>query len=251
MTLFDAGPLGGAANYSNGFLPAAFQPTRLRDRGVPVLDLLPPPEFAPGQRDSLDLIRDLNLQHRDARPAFAEFEARIASYELAYRMQSAALEVGEADREPVGLRRSYGLEHADPRTQAFGRKCLLARRLVERGVRFVQVYDMPDKDGWDAHDQLVKNHEPRARWTDQPVAARRAARKSFMGPSLRSAPHKTSGIAGRAPSELRACRSIGAPPVFRATGPGLPTSQCQRDTTLLKQRARDKNPRKALFPRLS
>jgi uncharacterized protein (DUF1501 family) len=63
------------------------------------------------------------------------------------------------------------LEHGDKRTQAFGRKCLLARRLVERGVRFVQVYDMPDKDGWDAHDQLLKNHEPRARWTDQPVAA--------------------------------------------------------------------------------
>ena len=58
-----------------------------------------------------------------------------------------------------------------PSPQAFGRKCLLARRLVERGVRFVQVYDMPDKDGWDAHDNLVKNHEPRARWTDQPVAA--------------------------------------------------------------------------------
>ena len=171
VTLFDAGPLGGAANYSNGFLPAAFQPTRLRDKGTPVLDLLPPPEFADGQRDSLDLIRDLNLRHRDARPGFAEFDARIASYELAYRMQSSALEVGDTERESESLRRSYGLEHADPRTQAFGRKCLLARRLVERGVRFVQVYDMPDKDGWDAHDNLVKNHEPRARWTDQPVAA--------------------------------------------------------------------------------
>jgi hypothetical protein len=171
VTLFDAGPLGGAANYSNGFLPAAFQPTRLRDKGTPVLDLLPPPEFADGQRDSLDLIRELNLQHRDARPGFAEFDARIASYELAYRMQSSALEVGDTERESESLRRSYGLEHADPRTQAFGRKCLLARRLVERGVRFVQVYDMPDKDGWDAHDNLVKNHEPRARWTDQPVAA--------------------------------------------------------------------------------
>ena len=171
VMLFDAGPLGGAANYSNGFLPAAFQPTRLRDEGVPVLDLLPPKDFADGQRDTLDLIRDLNLRHRDQRAGFAEFDARIASYELAYRMQSAALEVGDIAGESAGLRRGYGLEHADARTRAFGRKCLMARRLVERGVRFVQLYDMPDKDGWDAHDHLVKNHEPRARWTDQPVAA--------------------------------------------------------------------------------
>jgi hypothetical protein len=171
VTLFDAGPLGGAANFSGGFLPAAFQPTRLRDTGTPVLDLLPPDEFAAGQRDSLDLIRELNLRHREARPGLTELEARIASYELAYRMQSAALEVGEVANESASLRRSYGLEHGDARTQAFGRKCLLARRLVERGVRFVQVYDMPDKDGWDAHDRLVKHHELRARWTDQPVAA--------------------------------------------------------------------------------
>lgn len=171
VMLFDAGPLGGAANYSNGFLPAAFQPTRLRDTGTPVLDLLPPERFAAGQRDSLDLIRDLNLRHRQARPGFTELEARIASYELAYRMQSAALEVGDVEREPAGLRRSYGLEHPDKRTQSFGRKCMLARRLVERGVRFVQLYDMPDKDGWDAHAELTKNHVPRARWTDQPIAA--------------------------------------------------------------------------------
>jgi uncharacterized protein (DUF1501 family) len=65
---------------------------------------------------------------------------------------------------------NYGIEHTDARTQSFGRKCLMARRLVERGVRFVQLYDMPDKDGWDAHDRLTKNHDPRARWTDRPVA---------------------------------------------------------------------------------
>jgi len=171
VMLFEAGPLGGAANYSNGFLPAAFQPTRLRDTGTPVLDLLPPPEFADGQRASLDLIRELNLRHRETRPGFAELDARIASYELSYRMQSAALEVGNVDTEPDYLRRSYGFEHSDKRTVSFARKCLLSRRLVERGVRFVQVYDMPDKDGWDAHGELVKNHTPRARWTDQPVAA--------------------------------------------------------------------------------
>jgi hypothetical protein len=170
VLLFDAGPLGGAANYSNGFLPAAFQPTRLRDRGAPVLDLEPPQEFAAGQVDSLDLIRKLNLEHRETRPGNGDLEARIASYELAYRMQSAALDVGNLANEPAHIRKSYGLEHADDRTKAFGRKCLLARRLVERGVRFVQLYDMPDKDGWDAHAKVTDNHTPRARWVDQPIA---------------------------------------------------------------------------------
>ena len=171
VMLFDAGPLGGAANYSNGFLPAAFQPTRLRDQGTPVLDLLPPDEFASGQRASLDLIKTLNLKHRAARAGVTELDARLASYELSYRMQSAALDVGNMDGESQSLRASYGFEHKEKRTQSFGRKCLLARRLVERGVRFVQVYDMPDKDGWDAHAKLTDNHTPRARWTDQPVAA--------------------------------------------------------------------------------
>lgn len=170
VMLFDAGPLGGAANYSNGFLPAAFQPTRLRDKGTPVLDLLPPDDFASGQRDSLDLIQKLNLRHRSFRPGYTELDARIASYELAYRMQAAALEVGGLDSEPHHIRASYGLEHSDKRTVSFGRKCLLARRLVERGVRFVQLYDMPDKDGWDAHAKVLENHTPRARWTDQPIA---------------------------------------------------------------------------------
>jgi hypothetical protein len=85
-------------------------------------------------------------------------------------MQSAALEVGRLEEEPQHIHRLYGLDHDDPRTQSFSRKCLMARRLVERGVRFVQLYDMPDKDGWDAHDRLVENHTPRARWTDQGVA---------------------------------------------------------------------------------
>ncbi len=171
VLLFDAGPLGGAANYSNGFLPAAFQGTRLRDTGTPVLDLVPPPEFADGQRASLDLIRDLNLRHRERHPGFDPLDARIAAYELSYRMQSEALDVGDLDSEPASLRRAYGLEHEDARTVKYARKCLLARRLVERGVRFVQLYDMPDKDGWDAHAKLTDNHNPRARWTDQPVGA--------------------------------------------------------------------------------
>jgi len=170
VVLFDAGPLGGAANYTNGFLPAAFQPVRWRDRGPPALDLTPPSEFAGAQRETLDLVQALNAAHRQSHAGEDALDARIASYELAYRMQAAALSVNDIDQEPGHVRRSYGLEHKDPRTQSFGRKCLLARRLVERGVRFVQLYDMPDKDGWDAHSKVVDNHTPRARWTDQPIA---------------------------------------------------------------------------------
>lgn len=170
VVLFDAGPLGGNANYSNGFLPPAFQPTRLRDRGLPVLDLLPPEALASGQRQSIDLMQHLNQMHRNAHPGFSELDARIASYELAYRMQSAALDVGSFEDEPQHIHKLYGLDESEPRTQSFARKCLLARRLVERGVRFVQLYDMPDKDGWDAHAKLSDNHDPRARWTDKSVA---------------------------------------------------------------------------------
>jgi hypothetical protein len=110
-----------------------------------VLDLVPPTEFADGQKATFDLLRDLNLRHREKHPGVTELDARIASYELAYRMQSAALEVGDLEKESPALRKSYGLEHEDKRTAAFARKCLLARRLVERGVRFVQVYDMPTR----------------------------------------------------------------------------------------------------------
>jgi hypothetical protein len=170
VVLFDAGPLGGAANYSNGFLPAAFQPVRWRDRGAPALDLNPPQEFETAQRETLDLVQSLNAAHRRTQGDDDALDARIASYELAYRMQSAALSVNDLEKESQAVRASYGLEHPDPRTQSFGRKCLVARRLVERGVRFVQLYDMPDKDGWDAHSKVADNHRPRARWTDQPIA---------------------------------------------------------------------------------
>lgn len=171
VLLFEAGPLGGATNYSNGFLPTAFQGTRLRDTGPPVADLLPPEEFAPGQRQSLDVLKQLNLQHRASRPGYTALDARIASYELGWRMQAAALEAGDLEREPESIRRSYGLDHPDKNTAKYARKCLLARRLVERGVRFVQVYDMHEKDGWDAHENLKQNHESHAQVVDQPVAA--------------------------------------------------------------------------------
>ena len=170
VVLFDAGPLGGAANYTNGFLPPAFQPTRFRHSGPPVRDLLPRPGFAEGQRASIDLLQQFNREHRELNPGFLELDARIATYELAYRMQSAAMEVSQLDDEPEHIHKLYGIEDPETRTASFSRKCLMARRLVERGVRFVQLYDMPDKDGWDAHAKLVENHKPRAKWTDQGVA---------------------------------------------------------------------------------
>jgi hypothetical protein len=133
--------------------------------------LVPPTLFASNQRDSIDLMQSFNREHQIQYPGMQELDARIASYELAYRMQSEALEIGRLEEEPKHIHSMYGIDHEDKRTQSFARKCLLARRLVEKGVRFVQLYDMPDKDGWDAHSKLVDNHTPRARWTDQPVAA--------------------------------------------------------------------------------
>ncbi|MFO0924767.1 MAG: DUF1501 domain-containing protein [Pirellulales bacterium] len=171
VTLFDAGPLGGAANYTNGFLPPSYQPVRLRTQGPPVFDLLPPTHWESSQRASIDLIQKWNEEHASRIGPYGELEARIASYELAYRMQSSAMDVGKLDDEPSYIQSEYGIDQSDKRLQSFARKCLMARRLVERGVRFVQVYDMPDKDGWDAHAKLTDNHTPRARWTDQPSAA--------------------------------------------------------------------------------
>ena len=170
VVLFDAGPLGGNANYTNGFLPPAYQPTRFRSTQPPLHHLIPPAEFSAGRRKSLDLLQDLNRLHHDQYPGALELDARIATYELAYRMQASAMQVGGIDDEPEHIHKLYGIDDPEPRTQSFSRKCLLARRLVERGVRFVQLYDMPDKDGWDGHSKLTENHRPRAKWTDVGVA---------------------------------------------------------------------------------
>lgn len=175
VVLFDAGPLGGAANYTNGFLPPAFQPTRFRSTTPPLFHLSPMSGFVQGQRESLDLLGKLNGMHlsqvrAESELAGGEFEARLATYELAYRMQSSAMRVADLESEPAHIHALYGVDDPEERTQSFSRKCLLARRLVESGVRFVQLYDMPDKDGWDAHAKLVENHVPRAKWTDKGVA---------------------------------------------------------------------------------
>jgi hypothetical protein len=159
-------------NWSNGFMPAAFQGVPFRSEGEPIAYLRPPKGVDAGrQRARLDLLQQWNAEYAGAHPDETQLNARIASYELAFRMQMSAPECTEISREPDFVRRQYGLEN--PVTRHFGRNCLLARRLVERGVRFVQVYS-GGNDGpkaWDAHDNLRKNHDLHCAETDAPIAA--------------------------------------------------------------------------------
>jgi hypothetical protein len=171
IVLYDVGPFGGPSNWGNAFLPAAFQGTRFREEGEPVPNLTPPKELAASQRVTLDLMQALNKRHQAARPGVLDLEGRIASYELAYRMQAEALDIGDLASETEATRRLYGLDRKE--SAKFGRMCLLARRLVERGVRVVQLYNGvndPVKYGWDAHDDLKTNHEFNAKQTDVPIA---------------------------------------------------------------------------------
>jgi hypothetical protein len=162
-------PPGGSRNWSTGFMPATFQGTRFRDGKTPVLNLEPPPTETDGeQRAKLDFIQQLNRLHLKARPEDTELEARIAAYELAYRMQSSGPEVVDLARETEETKKLYGLD--DKVTERFGRNCLLARRLVERGVRFVQLYSGSGSK-WDAHSDVEGNHGKHCKETDRPIAA--------------------------------------------------------------------------------
>lgn len=164
-------PEGGAPCWSSGYLPAAYQGTLFRAGPKPIVNLASAsPDFTRDrQRRTLDLLRDLNETNLD--PNDAELSARIASYELAYRMQAEAPEAVDLTREPEETRELYGLN--DSRTREFGARCLVARRLVERGVRFVQLYSGggPVAMQWDAHDDVNANHEKMCGLTDKPVAA--------------------------------------------------------------------------------
>ena len=132
------GPNAGTANWSSGFLPAAFQGTVFRAAGDPILDLNPPAHITPAQqRAQLDHLARLNEEHIKRYPDSTELAARIASYELAYRMQDSAPEAVDLSQESAATKRLYGMD--DPVTEPFGKQCLLARRMVERGVRFVQL----------------------------------------------------------------------------------------------------------------
>jgi hypothetical protein len=165
------GPISGAKNWSSGYMPAHFEGTVLRAQGTPILDLRRPQGTAEAaQRDLLNTLREYNTEHHALSGNNPALAARIASYELAYRMQSSAPEAVDLTRESEPTKELYGLN--DKRTQAFGRQCLLARRLVERGVRFIQIYSGGNHDdaSWDAHGDLVKNHSLHAGETDRPLA---------------------------------------------------------------------------------
>ncbi len=166
------GPIGGPPNWGAGFMPASYQGTQLRTGGEPIINLSPPQGVTTAERRrQLDLLGQFNRLHQAATPENGELAARVASYELAFRMQSHAPEAVDLAQETDETKRLYGLD--DPRTEKFGRKCLLARRLVERGVRFVQVYSGGghNDENWDAHGDVNKNHELHCGETDRPMAA--------------------------------------------------------------------------------
>ncbi len=170
MTQPEGLPEGGAPMWDAGYLPAIHQGTVLRNGSTPILHLQPNPEISrQQQRNMLSYMRRMNemsLSEEDT-----ELAARISSYELAYRMQQHAPEAVDLAKESKETKKLYGLD--DPQTAEFGTRCLLARRLVERGVRFVQLYSGggPVSVQWDAHDNIKTNHEQMCRWTDKPVAA--------------------------------------------------------------------------------
>ena len=164
-------PKGHAANWSSGFLPGAYQGTWVRSKGEPIPNLKRIGELSDQQqRAQLDLIGKLNFQHQKKYPEDKELTARIRSFELAYRMQQEAPECFEVDSEPEHIKNLYGLN--EKRCSHFARQCLMARRMVERGVRFVQIYSggMENQRSWDGHGDIKKNHSQFAGETDQPIA---------------------------------------------------------------------------------
>ena len=167
------GPLGGPANWSAGYMPAAYQGTVFRSAGDPIVDLRPPASVNPEQqRDRLDLLAKLNEMDLKKNSGSSELSARSSSYELAYRMQGCAPEAVDVNSESEATRKLYGMD--EKITEPFGRQCLMARRLVERGVRFVQLYSggmgQQNRDTWDAHDDVKDNHTRNAAAVDGPIS---------------------------------------------------------------------------------
>lgn len=165
------GPISGARNWSSGYMPATYQATVMRSTGSPILDLKRPQDLSErAQRRLLDTLRRYNEDHLRTRADNTALAARIASYELAWKMQSAAPEAVDLSSETQQTQNLYGLDN--PRSSAFGRQCLMARRLVERGVRFVQIYSggAHNDDNWDAHSDMEANHNLHAGETDKPIA---------------------------------------------------------------------------------
>ena len=159
-------PQGGSRNWSNGFLPGQFQGTRLRSSGSPILDLhAPAHKTLEHQRQALGELTFLNQRHAGKHPEHKNLAARMASYELAYRMQAEVPGVIDLNGEPEHVREAYGMYQKE--TSVFGRQCLMARRLVEKGVRFVQIFS----GGWDSHDYLERGHSARIRSVDKSMTA--------------------------------------------------------------------------------
>jgi hypothetical protein len=164
------GPINGPQNWSAGFLPPAFQGTPFRSTGDPIVDMKPPADISPEEQQArLDFLAKLNEEHLRLHPGEEELTARIASYELAFRMQMSAPEVVDLADESPDTQKLYGLDNKQ--TEYFGRQCLLARRLVERGVRFVQLYSGggTQQACWDAHQGLKVNHDQHCAETDRPI----------------------------------------------------------------------------------
>jgi len=166
------GPISGQPNWSSGFMPSTFQGTLFRPVGNPILDLQGPAHLdRNAQRRQLDLLAKLNDKHKKQRRGGDDLAARINSYELAYRMQAEAPEAVDLAKENKQTLEEYGVGKRP--TDEFGRNCLIARRLVERGVRFVQLYSGGGhlEDTWDAHQSIEKNHGQHGAEVDQPIAA--------------------------------------------------------------------------------
>lgn len=158
-------PQGGAANWSNGYLPAYYQGTPMRAQGSPVLDLRPPrSSWSGASQRNLSLLKNINAFHKANYPDHDDLDARMQAYDLAYRMQQKIPEVVDFSNIDSSTQQMYGLDQEE--TKSFGRRCLLASRLVEKGVRFVQVYS----SGWDSHDYLERSHRKRIEATDRPIA---------------------------------------------------------------------------------
>jgi hypothetical protein len=169
---------GGPGNWSAGFLPAAHQGTLIRASSAnPIYDLFPPKSAsfitANSERAGLDLLKDLNREHLSTRDGDSRLEARIASYEMAAKLQLSAPEVMDISKESQAMRKLYGID--EKVTEDFGRNCLVARRMLERGVRFVQVWSGADngfpRRNWDSHEDLAKDHGDMAAGMDRPAAA--------------------------------------------------------------------------------
>jgi hypothetical protein len=169
MVLSDPGghPVDGVTNWSNGFMPALFQGTVLRPKEPRIFNLQPPPHLAGQmQQQNLELLHEINRQHTVHHPDEPELNARMATYELAARMQLAATDALDISKETQATLNLYGID--DPESREYGTRCLLARRLIERGVRFVQLFHSGQP--WDHHDSIQKNLPAICRKTDKPVA---------------------------------------------------------------------------------